>query len=526
MYIILIPYIISAAITIWLGVAAWRRRLIPGAQLFASLSFAEGIWTLGYISQLIAGNLDAKLFWNNVQFIGATVTPLLYLGFALEFDQTFTRPKRISWKHFAPLALGLLIFIWTDTWHGLFRGQITLVTQEPFSFLVYTETPGFALYTIYAYSLIVLTTIILVARYIHASQLFKIQTGILLVGVLIPWTASVITALHLIAIELHELVPITFGLGNLIIAWGLFRYKLFEVIPIAREYLFEHLADCVFVLDHQLVVEDMNPAAQRILGRKPHQVLGSKLTSLLPIQPEWFSDIQKDKIKTLELQIHCGQNQRFYEARVSRLSDPSDHLPVFIITLHDIHERKLLEEKLAQQAQTDSLTGIPNRRHISLLANIEIERAFRCAHDLCIILFDIDHFKSVNDALGHSTGDRALQLLARECLNNLRKHDFLGRYGGEEFLMVLPNTDLHTSVQIAERIRNLVETLPVKIGENGIQITISLGITQLAGRTGLSLEQLIDEADKALYQAKQQGRNQTSCYSPEMVSNDHRSIYE
>lgn len=464
MYAILIPYIVSAAITLWLGIISWRRRSVPGAQLFAYLSFSEAIWTLGYLFQLLSARQVTLLFWNNVQFTGAIFAPLYYLGFALEFDQPFTRSKRISWKYYAPLAIALLVFVWSDPWHRLFRGEVSVINHKPFYFLVYTETPGFALYTIYAYSLVVLTTLILVTRLSNTPPLHKLQISIILFGILIPWIASIITALHLLTIELHELVPITFGLGNLFIAWGLFRYKLFEVVPVARGFLFEHLSDCVFVIDHQLSIEDLNPAALKILGAEQHKVLGENLTQLLPVPIEWIKEIKNDEVKTLEMPIQCGESERYFELRLSKLPDFGVTAPVYILTLHDIHERKLLEERLFQQAQTDSLTGIPNRRHISLLANIEIERASRCGHNLSIILFDIDHFKRVNDALGHLTGDKALQLLAHECQNNLREYDLFGRYGGEEFIMVLPNTDLPTSILVAERIRNLVEELPVKMG--------------------------------------------------------------
>lgn len=127
MYAVLVPYVISVAVTIWLGTISWRRRSIPGAQLFAYLSFAEAIWTFGYIFQLLSSSQEALIFWNNVQFIGAILAPLFYLGFALEFDQPFARSKRISWKYYAPLALALLFFVWSDPWHGLFRGEISII---------------------------------------------------------------------------------------------------------------------------------------------------------------------------------------------------------------------------------------------------------------------------------------------------------------------------------------------------------------------------------------------------------------
>jgi diguanylate cyclase (GGDEF)-like protein len=133
-------------------------------------------------------------------------------------------------------------------------------------------------------------------------------------------------------------------------------------------------------------------------------------------------------------------------------------------------------------------------------------------------MMDLDHFKVVNDTYGHLVGDKVLQAIAKLCENNLRESDIIGRYGGEEFLILLPETpgnsteteanDEHTAKAVAERLRKMVESTPTQTAQGEIPITVSLGIAELTENVD-DLDTLIDRADQALYQAKQSGRNQS-----------------
>ena len=475
--LLLFPYLISAGISIWLGVHAWRRRSIAGAQLFAGIAFSEVIWTLGYVMQLIIPGLEGKIFWNNVQFVGAIAAPLMYLGFALEYDRPYRPPIQFSWKILAPLAVLVLLFVWTDELHGLFRGHSFILPSEPFSELLFEPVPGFAVYTIYAYSLLILTTLILISRYLNASQLYRIQIGIVLFGFLIPLVTSVITTLELIPFTLHELTPITFGFSNLIIAWALFRYHLFETVPVARDYLIEQMRDAVFVLDSLLRIIDLNPAAKDMLGLGEITVVGRKIDTFLPLNVDW-SEIITGSSKNIEIVLEEEERPGYYEVQSSKLDHPWGRSVLYLIVLRDIQERKENEEKLRLLAITDPLTGIFNRRHVFALAQLEIERANRKGHDLSIILFDIDNFKKVNDAFGHRVGDRVLETLTRCCQADLRSFDIFGRYGGEEFIVVLPETDSELAWQVAERLRLLVERLSIPDAP-AVNVTISAGVASL-----------------------------------------------
>jgi diguanylate cyclase (GGDEF)-like protein len=172
------------------------------------------------------------------------------------------------------------------------------------------------------------------------------------------------------------------------------------------------------------------------------------------------------------------------------------------ITLQNVK----MYERMKELAIIDELTGIYNRRFFYLAANKEIERAVRYSKDLSLIIIDIDHYKDVNDHFGHMAGDKVLQKLTQVIQKELRSSDVFSRYGGEEFLILLSDTEGEAAANVAERIRATVENLHVKYNEEEISVTVSLGVTQITDERN-TLQELIAIVDQALYGAKQKGRN-------------------
>jgi diguanylate cyclase (GGDEF)-like protein len=179
------------------------------------------------------------------------------------------------------------------------------------------------------------------------------------------------------------------------------------------------------------------------------------------------------------------------------------------IARHADTEQQLVQsnQELLQLASTDLLTGLANRRAIMQQAMVEIRRANRYQKDLAVLMLDIDHFKQINDQHGHAAGDKVLAEFADLCRQSIRDTDLAGRYGGEEFFILLPEIDLKTAILSAERIRMTVAGHAFTLRDNTVlNITCSLGIAMyLPDRD--DLDKLLLRADQALYQAKHQGRN-------------------
>ena len=181
--------------------------------------------------------------------------------------------------------------------------------------------------------------------------------------------------------------------------------------------------------------------------------------------------------------------------------------PVRLCGTHqEISDRKSLEQQLAYQATHDPLTGLFNRGELWERLEGEISRAERYGQKLAVFLVDIDHFKQVNDTYGHKQGDRLLETFALRLREDMRKMDMCGRYGGEEFLVLLPEISAASAGERAERLRALVADSPVKLDEQEVELTISIGVAAYPDH-GRNAGDLIDAADRALYRAKHNGRN-------------------
>ncbi len=163
--------------------------------------------------------------------------------------------------------------------------------------------------------------------------------------------------------------------------------------------------------------------------------------------------------------------------------------------------------RLQSLATTDPLTGLMNRRLLMHQLQIELSRARRHDSPLCVALFDVDHFKRVNDVYGHQAGDRILKELGALIHHNVRDCDLGGRYGGEEFALILPETRQAEAAELMERIRATVERHVFCLPDNPMTITISVGLAQMDGASNQTKDDMIHLADAALYEAKQQGRN-------------------
>jgi diguanylate cyclase (GGDEF)-like protein/PAS domain S-box-containing protein len=192
---------------------------------------------------------------------------------------------------------------------------------------------------------------------------------------------------------------------------------------------------------------------------------------------------------------------------VATVRDAAGEVRYFISQIQDISERRRMMEKLKDQANLDYLTGLYNRRYFIERGTQELARAARYDKPLSLLMFDIDEFKQVNDTRGHRTGDLVLRHLSRVLGETLRSIDFCGRLGGEEFAVLLPETDAQAAFEIAERLRMAVAASPV-VPEEGppVRYTISIGVTTLDHEDS-NIDTLLGLADQGLYQAKRSGRN-------------------
>jgi diguanylate cyclase (GGDEF)-like protein len=205
-------------------------------------------------------------------------------------------------------------------------------------------------------------------------------------------------------------------------------------------------------------------------------------------------------------------SSEYFIVQVAPIRDERKNLIGHVISLVDITERKYAEMELERLARTDMLTAITNRRHFFELAESQFALAQRYDHQLAIMMLDVDHFKSINDRYGHLAGDAVLQSVAQKCQSHMRSTDIFARYGGEEFIFLLPEQTEAGAVELAERLRQLLEQAEVKFEAWNLKVTASFGLALIEKESALTLEQMIDRADQALYQSKRDGRNRVTVW--------------
>jgi diguanylate cyclase (GGDEF)-like protein len=181
-----------------------------------------------------------------------------------------------------------------------------------------------------------------------------------------------------------------------------------------------------------------------------------------------------------------------------------------LIVQRQFEAEQELKRKMEIQARTDDLTGVCNRRYLMELAELELARAIRFQRPMTLLAIDIDHFKKINDSWGHGVGDEVLQHVSHLMRETLRDNDIFGRTGGEEFAAILLETDGEEAFEVAQRLCEAVADARIVPypGAGQIAVSVSIGLSEL-GKRSISLSQLLDEADRAMYSAKQAGRNRT-----------------
>ncbi len=195
------------------------------------------------------------------------------------------------------------------------------------------------------------------------------------------------------------------------------------------------------------------------------------------------------------------------------LREPDGTISGMFITVHDVTEYAVYEQKLLEMTRVDALTRLYNRSFLDKRLTEELERAHRFGSHFSVIMADADHFKDINDTRGHLCGDYTLRRIAAILQDLVRSVDIVGRYGGEEFCCVLPETDLASAAVLAERIRMEIASEIFIWGQEQFNVTVSLGVAEYS-EGAKSLETLVGRADAALYRAKREGRNRVECAEP------------
>ncbi|MBC7500176.1 MAG: diguanylate cyclase [Herminiimonas sp.] len=516
----IVTLILGAVMAVAVALTALHRRRSPGAMPLVMLSFASAWWiSCELLSRLFDAGID-RLIWHKLLFAGVVVTVPAFLAFALQYTN---RGHWLSRRVLMLLAIEPILFniaVWTDSHHGLVFGGWQGRGTGTFN-----GGSLFWVHSVYCYALSALTQILLIQGLFRAPLLHRAQAGMIIAAAVAPFLGNALTIFHLSPFPGRDLTPLGLVISSAMIATALFRRGLLDLVPIARDAVVELMNDAVLVVDRKNRVVDLNPAAISLLRLEKTQALGKPIAVAMAVWSGFSAKYLEEDGFHDEVPISEG---RYVDLRITALRDKRGLLRGRLIVLRDItplkrtsaalqdantrlrqqlSEIEVMQVLLKEQAIRDALTGLYNRRFLEETLLRELSHAARVQGTLSLVIIDIDYFKHINDRHGHLAGDQVLHAMGNLLQLRSRGGDAACRFGGEEFVVVLPGASLETAWQRAEEWRQEFMALRVAFGDIHISATFSAGVATYPTH-GHNLSLLMNAADVALYAAKSAGRNQ------------------
>ena len=338
-----LPVLVSAATTAGLSYYIWQRRETAGALPLFGVMAGVLLWASAYALRLSSAQPDFKYLMLAVQYIGVVAAPTLWLVFALHYtgrgDLLGRRLRLGLWA----VPLLTLALAWSNSLHGLFWGNVGLRDMGGFVLLDVQRGLFFWLHAAYSYAMLLVGTLLLALTLPRLPHLYRWQVAAALSGIAAPWVLNVVTIFDLSPFPYLDLTPFAFAFTGLAMGWGLFRYRLLDLGPIARETVVERLADGVLVLDAHGRVVDCNPAARQALGRA--RLEGVSVLEALPALRPLLEGAGEG---TAQIALPSPAGERHYEASVVALHAGDGKTAGRLVDLHDITDRLGLEDDLTR----------------------------------------------------------------------------------------------------------------------------------------------------------------------------------
>lgn len=350
------PLIISAFISLSLGIFALLRRRVKGTTSFILSMIVVTIWSLGNAFEMASIDFSTKLFWANIQYFAYCYSPVTLLAMCMQFtgyDQ-WIHNKKVLWLAVIPTIIILLV--WTDGIHGLIRYDMYMDYSGSFPVIDKKYGPAFYIHALYSHFLNVLAWILLIKAVFFKNTVYRKQAIALLFGISLIVIPNILYVLGLSPVGRFDITPLFFGPAGLIIAWGVFRYKLFDVIPVARATVIENMDAGVMVLDLQNRVLDINPALRRIVDYPISKTSAGMVEEVCGKIPELVNACQNRNITHGEFSMNEDGVPKVYEVFLSPLTDHKDILIGRLVVAYDITEKKQEQDRYLKQQWKQAVT--------------------------------------------------------------------------------------------------------------------------------------------------------------------------
>ena len=619
-----------------LSVYVWPHRNRVAAKGLIGLLAVVGLWSILYALEIAAWDEAYRNLWGNLKYLGVNLLPIAYVAFVWEYTG---RGRRISGKVLTYLAIEpavVLVLLAIPATHDWIRYYIPSDPPDPYP--VVGAGGLFWVHIVYTYGLLAWATLLLMSSLVKVSRYHRTAVTALLAAVSLPWVANILYNFVSAPFDRFDATPVAFVVTGGVLVWGVFRFGLFGLSPLARDAIVESMNDAAIVIDAQDRVIDVNGAAREIFGHPEPDIVGTQLSRFVPLHEDrdlvtlgssgrertfevLHSPLQDreggevgrlvtlrdvtDRLQTEEAlqkaeaqyrtlvdglpavvytagfgrgapwqfvsrqieqmlgysveewnrdrlwysKIHPEDRQRVLDeehfdltrtdtdttaseyrliaknGRVVWVRDESTVVrdengkPLhYQGVIFDISERKAFEEQLEHSAFHDPLTDLANRVLFKDRVAHALDRLDRHDRGIAVVFIDLDDFKTINDSLGHAAGDTVLKEVARRLNSSLRPVDTAARFGGDEFGVLVEDIVVRDSVkEVALRIQDALRA-PMIVAGRDLVVRASLGIAFAdPGHSGpKDADELIRNADMAMYTAKREGQDRLRVFEPEM----------
>jgi diguanylate cyclase (GGDEF)-like protein len=502
-------------LAVLVGVGTYLRirdkKRVPGMHALLALLAAVLFWSSAQFVGTLFTLLPVKVLAWKFAYFGIVLAPISWFVFAISYTRRQMRMSRLALNSILLIPLITVGLVMTNEFHQLMWAEVTLTSSQGYVGMAVEHGPWFYVHMLYSYGMLVIATSILAYAIGQATGQMKPVLSVIFAPLIVclanlfylsPWNPS----------PWFDLTTVGFAAAAMILDNGVLRYGVLDSIPVLRDRVVEKLRDGVAVVNHRGTIIDINASALVLFRTQREQISDANIC-------DYVTTVQlKDLIGRLDKSLEVTIRNRAYDVS-SSLLDSTDPQSDVVLVFRDITARRETEralrdvkEEMIRLAHTDSLTGLHNRRFFMQRLNEEIERVRRHGSSLSVLVCDLDHFKKVNDTYGHDMGDHVLKLVADASTQVKRITDVAARIGGEEFALLLPETDQRGAMKMAHRLRKSIEDVSTqRTNESSIVVTASVGVATVS-QTSRDVENVLRHADEALYKAKHLGRNKV-CYA-------------
>ncbi|HZG74983.1 MAG TPA: diguanylate cyclase [Paenibacillus sp.] len=516
-------------------------------KVYIAFHFAMMSWPFGMFLMSMTPDPEYQWYFVNFAFLGISFLGYGWLMFSLMLTRGLYRMRKVGYLVLGLPALAAAVSISLNPWHGQFATTPTTWLDE--------RIYGPVFWYLGAISVVYLllgSAVMVRALFKTKDFSFRRQIVLFLLGQSIMLALAALDTVYTSTPWFPGLEDVT-GLTSLGIVFSdicfviaIRKNNAFRIVSIALREVVDSMDTGIVILDDRHTVLDRNAVATRFFPLVAGQPFPIELLMEGALEPgfgrgflsSYFNEtgkfLQTEVLVREHAPIHVSvkitpiyNDNGTYVGRIVTLQDVTEWRRL----VHELHDRNedltarnseltlmqeelsLANRKLELLATTDPLTGCYNRRYLFQMLEYQIAVEQRYRVPFSLILFDVDHFKQINDTYGHHIGDEVLRHTSTLIRARLRESDIFARYGGEEFTIYLPHTENRDAYRLAEQLRHIVESQVVATDRGDIQITISMGLISVDGDSyeGVNPKQFLVEvmrkADAALYQAKEQGRN-------------------